>query len=878
MFRLAVAYMRYYKSQTIAILSGIILTAALLAGISSLMYSSRISQLENDKAVYGTWHYAIEESTPGTDTERSLEEVSASGGHEDIMPLQWGKAEIRDIITYPYRIYLVYADASFLQMAQREFLQGSYPSGKYEIAADRYTLGNLGFSGRLSDTVKLDGRDYRVTGILSTTMAAGGDEMQVFVGGAYQGRRQRPVHYLRFPEDSRLYLRLERFLETFRLSGGGVVSNDPVTRHLGGERPDSILDIVKFALTDEQGNFTYIILKLQSDYHLAFYGMLTLLCAAGLFMVYSIFQISVSRRTAEYALMQVLGISEWKIGVTLVMELECLFLAGYPAGCLLGNGILGLCYRQLADVIPGYGAGGLSGAGNGMFHVSVSAAVTGFLVMCAVAAPGGFYTVYAMRRQTLRQTMGGDTSFACGARRIYSLRRIGRPLKNVVADRFMFSSKKKVVSVLISLSLGGCMFLCTVYMVENLKVHAELSMKSQEGLGAEYRISMKSQRLSDMIPAAVLEEIKGMSGLSDVYGTKYLMGELRITGRELEWEHYFDEVNRDSDYISRFGGICVPDGKGGYGIKYNVYGYEEGMISQLREFVLEGSVNREELENGGKIIAVANRDGQGNYNFYGKHPGDTITLRVPGLPEASEDVLKFQNPGKDYITKEFEIAAIVSRPLAQEEGFLNKEGLYCGQSLILAAQQMERLYGVKDYSLVHASAQEGADRDQIVSGLLQRISDVPAAALRDDTTAIETRKNYLTRQQLFFTGIAVILLVISLFHILNSMNYSILSRRREYGILRAMGITDGGCYRMIIRTGLLYGVFADILVFVVYHLVLRRMMDYYMMHIVQFLHLTAGIPAWIAAAVMSLNILIAVIAVLVPAGKIVGTDIVKELE
>lgn len=83
---------------------------------------------------------------------------------------------------------------------------------------------------------------------------------------------------------------------------------------------------------------------------------------------------------------------------------------------------------------------------------------------------------------------------------------------------------------------------------------------------------------------------------------------------------------------------------------------------------------------------------------------------------------------------------------------------------------------------------------------------------------------------------------------------------------------------MIIRTGLLYGVFADILVFVVYHLVLRRMMDYYMMHIVQFLHLTAGIPAWVAAAVMSLNILIAVIAVLVPAGKIVGTDIVKELE
>ena len=44
----------------------------------------------------------------------------------------------------------------------------------------------------------------------------------------------------------------------------------------------------------------------------------------------------------------------------------------------------------------------------------------------------------------------------------------------------------------------------------------------------------------------------------------------------------------------------------------------------------------------------------------------------------------------------------------------------------------------------------------------------------DDTsvvpeTAIEIQKNYLSQQQVFFSGIAVILLVISLFHIMNSM-------------------------------------------------------------------------------------------------------------
>ena len=39
MLKLAWKYMRYYKSQTAAIFAGILLTASLLAGISSLIFS-----------------------------------------------------------------------------------------------------------------------------------------------------------------------------------------------------------------------------------------------------------------------------------------------------------------------------------------------------------------------------------------------------------------------------------------------------------------------------------------------------------------------------------------------------------------------------------------------------------------------------------------------------------------------------------------------------------------------------------------------------------------------------------------------------------------------------------------------------------------------
>ena len=55
-------------------------------------------------------------------------------------------------------------------------------------------------------------------------------------------------------------------------------------------------------------------------------------------------------------------------------------------------------------------------------------------------------------------------------------------------------------------------------------------------------------------------------------------------------------------------------------------------------------------------------------------------------------------------------------------------------------------------------------------------------------------------------------------------------------------------------------------------------MDYYMAHVVQFLHITAGVPNGIMAAVMILNIVIAVIAVSIPARRIVKSNIINEIE
>lgn len=857
MLKLAYRYMRYYKSQTAALLFSVILTAALLSGVSSILYSSRLNDLENNKTMYGDWHYCIQAEKSIGEKLKDESADSAGGKEKEEFRLdKCGKMEVRDVQTAPYPIYFLYGDESYRELLHREVLEGTYPEAKDEIAADRYTLGNLGFSGKIGDTLKIGGEDYILTGIVKSRWAAAAGEMELFVGESFKGKRNQSFLYLRFDESEKLYRQMEAFQRKYQISGGKVKANDEVVMYLEGERPERIRDIIDFALHDENGNFTYVILKLQSEYQLAFRGMVFLLCLFSLFVIYSIFSISVSKRTAEYGMMQMLGISDRSVAGTLIAELWFLLFAGYPAGCFLGNGLLRVIYQS-----------GEKAAG---FYAAWNAALAGFCFLLAALFGVGFFTVYALRKQSARQTMLGDVSFSKHKRRICG--RSYQSLADAAVRRFMFANKRKVIGILLSLSAGSCLFLCTTYMVENLKVHAELSLKSDDGLGSEYRISVQSNTLSDMIPKTVMDEMRSLPGIETVYGVKYILGELTVKEEELSWKEYFKEKNEDTYFQQTYGGICVKKEDGAYGIKYDVYGYDEEMLDVLQDFVLEGEIDSGRLKDN-EVIAVANQDGQGNYMFYGKHPGDKVTLRVPKDLNCSSEVLKFQS-GKDYYAeREFKIAAIVSRAPAKEDQYLNVGGWTNSESVILSDGQMERLYGIAGYSFAGATPVSGADTDALSGQILEIIRDTPRTVLKDYAAEIHARKSYLNRQQIFFVSIAVILLAISLFHMMNSMNYSILSRKREYGIMRAMGITESRFMGMILRIGLLYGLLADSFIFLLYHLVFRRVMDYYMTHVVQFLHLTAGVPAGVMAAVMGLNLLIAAFAVMVPAGKILKSEL-----
>ena len=196
--------------------------------------------------------------------------------------------------------------------------------------------------------------------------------------------------------------------------------------------------------------------------------------------------------------------------------------------------------------------------------------------------------------------------------------------------------------------------------------------------------------------------------------------------------------------------------------------------------------------------------------------------------------------------------------------------------IIMTNEQMEQNFGIKDYQTISISVNsEQASKE--VSGKIGKITkEISKCVVKDYGEKIRQQNLYLAQKMFFFYGIAAVLLGISLLHMMNSMQYLIAARKREFGILRAMGITDSGFRKMIAKEGLRYGIYSGITVMIVYS-VIQKILYYFMVHVYLYLHPQPVISRGVLVVVLLLNLGICVGVTLLSGETILKKQIIEEI-
>jgi ABC-type antimicrobial peptide transport system permease subunit len=416
---------------------------------------------------------------------------------------------------------------------------------------------------------------------------------------------------------------------------------------------------------------------------------------------------------------------------------------------------------------------------------------------------------------------------------------------------------------------------------QNTQKNNELAFKADDGLGSDIQVTEEADDYSRVIPEKTAERIGTISGVASVNPVNYLLGEIPLYHNIFHWTSYFPETagqkgfKQDQIILDNYNGIIVKESKNNYRLKVNVYGYSDKMLEELRDYRLSGSLNPQKLKKENTVILKTLMDGQGNYNGIDIKPGDTITLKVSANRKVPKEALRFQGNKSWYQEKKFKVAALVNRPLAKVNNFIGDDGMG-NVAVIMSNAQMKKNFGADDYQSISIQLKKGAE-DGVAAGQIRKaVGEIPHCVIKDYTGTIAQQNLYLKQKMIFFYGIGIVLLAISLLHIMNSMQYLVVSRKHEFGILRAMGMTDTGFYGLMITEGIQYGIYTGV-VMIVEYLIVQKVLYYFMVHVYRYLKTSTGLSIWQIAIMVLINIAICIITVLFAGKEVLKQSILEEI-
>ena len=204
----------------------------------------------------------------------------------------------------------------------------------------------------------------------------------------------------------------------------------------------------------------------------------------------------------------------------------------------------------------------------------------------------------------------------------------------------------------------------------------------------------------------------------------------------------------------------------------DIQGFDKEFYDELSEHLVEGEINKEALESGEGLVYT--------------HPSYAKEI---GIKVGSTQVITIYD-GKDSYKREFTVLALVD---------------IGGASIRIPESVMDSL--IKTDTTIRVGLEIKKDMLKSVEEEIKNITDndeyLSYGTLED---SIETYKKSMAITSVLIYSLVIIIGVIGLMNLINTMITSIITRKRELGILQAIGLSDKQLVKMLQIEGLFYTV------------------------------------------------------------------------
>ncbi|RUS47470.1 ABC transporter permease [Cohnella sp. AR92] len=774
---LAGRYLKQQRKRSILTIIGIILSVALISAIGTMGQSMKDNLYEQAVYDYGSYHFAYNKVDSGLYDELTKNVLVDKVG----VMKESSKTQLPDSI----KLTLNEANSDVFPLTPLHLSAGQWPASSDEILVEEWVLPYLPGTPKLGESTTLKGPDaqpheYRISGTLKNSR----NSQLNFETAAYtlQNDVGSSTGDLRLFVTLKSGVDISNHLDSFqKLNPEGFNSNGIVLSYMG-ESPDDNINKVMLII------FGTLI------------GLVVLSTAA---VIYNIFHISVLERIRQFGLLRTLGATPSQIRGLVFREATTLAAIGIPLGLLCGWGVLWLVIKLMVEA-------GFQILAMEEFHLTWHAWIL------AGSAAVGLVSVYLAAWLPARKAASVspvDAVRGAGSivRETYRRFRLPSPLqafgvggnmaaKNIRRNRSKFRITS--FSVIISVTL----FIVFHYFTQEMFTMTSSSNDEDRIAFSVTRMSqpdMDNAKPADFLTEDQIKKIENIAGVRGVYGRydtpgfyawvppKKVSSEfLRISGIQY-LETTRDGVTYDMIYSS-------------------LSKYDDARLREAANYLVDGTADPEKLKamNGVLLVqAVKPQDPNTGkrtlLDMTDYKVGDKLLVDMSGNPDGNVASAE---------TREVTIGGILSQ---SPFGSMYQETSY---RVMAPDTVFDELAGLTDKNNpisstrngIDVAMKDGADSGPVREALEQLVNSTPGSYLVDTAAEQKEQRQFNLQMMIFIYGFLTVIGVIGSLNIINTIQTNLLLRRREFGLLQAVGMTMGQLKRMATLEGVWFGLLGSI--------------------------------------------------------------------
>lgn len=772
LLKLVVAYIKKYRSRSFAICLSMVLSIGLIVAVGTLSKSARQANINKTKYEEGLYHVRFKDL--------NKEQLKILSKGEDIEKIGLSSYYDSKKPDEDLMLNLIQSNEEYLISGNSKILSGKFPTKSNEIALESWVLKNMGIKPNVGEVITIDlfnkekSETYKLVGILNDRIK----EKSIGLMEGFLALDTKNISkvdaYVTFDENSDINNNIKNISKKMNLKKDNIRKNNMLLEALGTNG--------------------------EIDYKIIIVAVIVAIISG--IVIYGIFNISILQRTSEYGVIRAMGGNFMQIFKLLIYELILLLIASIPIG--VGVGLLG------AKIFSSI-SGGLFTEGT----VTISKLVLSFdIIMFSFITILITILIISIRTaininkispiDAVRKNLSSEK---INNKQVYSISMLTKfmSFEKALSFKNIFRNKKSFYMIVLSMSLGSTIFVVSGFYAHLAKVQGEKSSEVSN-INTDYKVQIIPTRPSSYgISNKDIDKMEKLDGVESVDAVKVLYARMILDKNKISEPRYFEQKNSSPYNKEVLNGLLTESENNSEVIlKNNIYGYGDKMLKESKKYLLDGKIDIQEMKN--KDIALVKIPHPLGPNVVDIGIGDKVKVTFREDGQSGDDYLRMEDKGGKYVTKEFIVGGIVDKLIDSSDYYTGQDSV----DLIIASSKFEEITGFKNYQIVNIDKKSGMDHNKVTDEILSITNKTDGSILTDFTQEREDLGVLQSNKLIFIYSIIAVLFVISLFNILNNVSYSLVSRTNEFGMIRAMGITDKEFKQMIRFEGLIYGITSSI--------------------------------------------------------------------